>query len=97
MTGEDKKTLLATIAHKGLFLREEAFCIGGVPMAGTLSGVVVCVGIILVLVLLGSWKWIIAGPSFGVRGPWSAVILGVVLLAAMLYLLSQHGFAFSRR
>jgi hypothetical protein len=53
------------------------------------AGLLIVVIVTVALVLLGTWQILVFGPKVGLRGPWSAAVLALILLAAMWYLLHR--------
>ena len=55
------------------------------------TGLLIVVIVTVALALLGTCRILVFGPKAGLRGPWSAAVLALTLLAAMWYLLRQTG------
>jgi hypothetical protein len=55
------------------------------------AGLLIVVIVTVALVLLGTWQILVFGPKVRWRGPWSAAVLALILLAAMWYLLHRTG------
>jgi hypothetical protein len=55
------------------------------------AGLFIVVIVTVALGLLGAWRVLVFGPKVGLRGPWSAVVLALILLFTMWYLLQRTG------